>query len=840
MRDVLEATWKLPKGSPALEDSLRGFFGRINRSNDRPLGLLESAEPLESSPAPAHTPAPAYARPTHDSLLLESEQVIRKHRTEILPPRLQPGAWVDEFRLLREIGRGGMGAVYEVEDGAGRRLALKVVLGADNPRRVLRLQREGEITAALNHPGIVRIHAGGTCPGGLPYLVYELVPGCRTLDQVWPELTIAEKVESLRDASRALAHAHAAGVVHRDIKPENLLVDENSRMRVADFGLAGGAGLGMERVTLDGTFLGTPPYSAPEQLLGSHGEVGPHSDVWSLGVVLYEALTGELPFLGDSLRDQIRLVSSADPIFPRTHNPAISRDLESIILCALSADLRDRYADADAFADELDRFLAGQDVLASRRLNPRHALFAKISASAGAGLFCVVLFGLSLFGEPGPELTSNAPRGWTAAPVFSGSVSGQAQAGLRLSVGGQPVELDASGAYSVTLSLPDGRHQVELALTRDGHLVSSERCVIQVDTQAPKLRWIGPTPDEVASREVVRVAGIVEDTASPWVEVSVQGNLVGRFASGETFQCHLPLQPGENQIEVAIRDAAGNTTRSSRAVWLPPAWYTEFAPESRAPLPLPDGVVFGEQAGEYLLRRDGSALVFVQPSHHADLARITGARGTFYLGGRHLTRLTHGYFMGKYEVTWGQFEAFCRESNVPLARPTFEVTEDHPVHGVTWNDAVAYSQWAGGRLPTEAEWEFAAGSSQNRTYPWGDKTEAGIANLGGGTDGFEQTAPVGSNRRDRSRAGCFDMGGNVSEWTADNYAQLEKQAGVLVDPQGPTTGNQRVVKGGSHASKETRSARRVRRSRLQPTASRSTIGFRLLIPHVSVIQVAAR
>ncbi len=782
MTDVLEATWKLPQGAPALEDSLRGFFRRLNDqpSEAAPIGLTGTGE--QTGPLLVMSEEQDLGR--SDSLLLESVQPVR-HQTEILPLKLTPGAWVDEFRLLREIGRGGMGAVFEVEDAAGRRLALKVAIGNDNPRRLLRLQREGQITAALNHPGIVRIHAGGTAPNGFPYLVYELVPGCRTLDQVWPELTVPEKVETLRDAARALGHAHTSGVIHRDIKPENLLLDDAGRVRVADFGLA-----------------------------------------------------GQLPFLGESLRDQIRLVCHTNPARPREHDASIPADLESVILCALSPDQRDRYADADAFADELDRFLAGREVEARTHFNPTQTLAFRLSLSAGAGLLAMIFLGLFLFADPTPALISSAPRGWTAAPVLSGSVSGQVQDGLQLSVAGQPVNLDATGAFSVGLELEDGRHQVEVTLTRDGDVVSSVRRTLHVDTQAPNLRWIGPARDEVSAREVVRVAGVVEDSASPWIEVVIQGQSVGRFASGQTFQSHLKLQPGENRVEVVLRDAAGNTSSSARSVWLPPAWYTERSPKTRAPLPLPTGVVFGQQAGEYLLRREGTTLVWIHPERHAELTAL-GVTGTFYLNGRHVTRISQGYFLGKYEVTWGQFEEFCRQENVALARPAFSVNEDHAVHGVTWNDAVAYSKWAGGRLPTEAEWEYAAASNHNRAYPWGDKGDLAAANLHGVADGFERTAPVGSNRRDRSRAGCFDMGGNVSEWTADVYGAIPTGRGTLVDPQGPATGPKRVIKGGSFRSEGPQGARTARRLKSTPGASSSNVGFRLLVPH-SPAQVASR
>ena len=839
MADVLERTWKLPEGRSALDESLRTFLARVQAPEDLPLGLGASpcvlprtgesldllAESLMRSVEPQ--------RQSSDSLLLESEKPVkrqRRHRTQVLPPRLQPGAWIGEFRLLRELGRGGMGAVFEVEDAAGRRLALKVVLAADNPRRVLRLAREGQITAALNHPGILRIHAGGTSACGLPYLVYELVPGCRTLNQVSPSLSRTKLIELVRDSARALAHAHQAGVVHRDIKPENLLIDLEGRIRVADFGLAGGAGLGLERVTRDGTFLGTPPYAAPEQLLGCLAEVGPHSDVWSLGVVLYECLTGELPFLGENLRDQIRLVTQGEFLAPRAHDASIPRALEGIVLRALSQDYRDRYRDAEHFADELERFLCGQPVEAPRRFmgaGARRALRAALPAAAG--LLCATLLGWQALGQPSPRLHASASRGWTAAPVLSGSVTGRGQGKLSLSVDGREVTLDASGAFEAPLELSDGTHEVILALTCEDELVSQATRRVQIDTRAPRLRWSGPEEGSVSSRPYLRVSGVVEDASSPWILVRVQGAEVGRYAPGASFEATLPLQAGENLVEVELEDAAGNTSRSRRSVWLPPAWYHELAAAARAPLPLPPGVVFGAEPGEYLHRATGTVLVWIQPPAHEELVAVSGVRGTFYLNGRTPIRISEGYFLGKFEITWGQFRAFCGETRVPLARPSFAVGDEHPVHGVTWEDACAFAQWLGGRLPSEAEWEYAAAGSESRTYPWGDSAPAGGANLAGEGDGFARTAPVGSNPRDRSALGCFDMGGNVSEWTADGYAEASRQR-FQVDPRGAPESSTRVIKGGSFRSKGEASARCARRLAGELGAGLPSLGFRVLIP----------
>ncbi|MCO5164929.1 MAG: serine/threonine protein kinase [Planctomycetes bacterium] len=185
----------------------------------------------------------------------------------------------DRFLLLGELGRGATGAVYRARDlERGGEVALKVALARPEWVRLQRFLREGEVTAALRHPNIVGIHSMGVADGR-PYLAYELVEGARQLDEAARGAPLGRRVELVRDAARALGHAHARGVVHRDVKPANVLVDGAGRVRVADFGLA--QALDHERLTVTGALLGTPAYMAPEQLRARRGDVGPPTDVWA-------------------------------------------------------------------------------------------------------------------------------------------------------------------------------------------------------------------------------------------------------------------------------------------------------------------------------------------------------------------------------------------------------------------------------------------------------------------------------------------------------------------------------------------------------------------------------
>ncbi|RMG15670.1 MAG: serine/threonine protein kinase [Planctomycetota bacterium] len=275
-------------------------------------------------------------------------------------PWLAPGEVFAGCELLEELGRGGMGVVFRARElRSGRLVAIKV-LRARQTRARERFRREGELTAALAHPGIVRVHAGGE-EQGLPYLIYELIPGGETLDRAFRGRSERERAALVRDVARAVGHAHRHGVVHRDLKPENVLVDANGA-HVADFGLAWARSL--DRLTQSGALVGTPAYMAPEQIAPEVGERGPWTDVWALGGILYLALTDRRPFEADGFHALRYRITAGDLRPPRVEAPGVSPELEAVCLKALSVRPEDRYADANELADDLDRALRGDTVLA--------------------------------------------------------------------------------------------------------------------------------------------------------------------------------------------------------------------------------------------------------------------------------------------------------------------------------------------------------------------------------------------------------------------------------------------------------------------------------------------
>jgi WD40 repeat protein len=273
-----------------------------------------------------------------------------------------------DFRAVRELGRGGMGVVYEaIQISLNRRVALKVLpsVHADDPRRLRRFQAEAQAAACLNHPHIVPVYLVGA-ESEVPYFVMQLIEG-RTVAQIIGESGASPKdprtiAECGRQAALALQYAHEQGVIHRDIKPSNLLIDRSGWLWVADFGLA--LRRGSNTATGTGILLGTLRYLSPEQALGERNVIDHRVDLYSLGATLYEWLSGRPAFDGDDRIDLLRRIVQDEPVRPRTANPAIPKDLETIVLKAMAKDPAERYASAGEMAGDLALFLADQPIRA--------------------------------------------------------------------------------------------------------------------------------------------------------------------------------------------------------------------------------------------------------------------------------------------------------------------------------------------------------------------------------------------------------------------------------------------------------------------------------------------
>jgi WD40 repeat protein len=322
---------------------------------------------------------------------------------QLLPDPALPA--VPGYELLGELGRGAMGVVYQARHTTlNRVVAVKMILNSAGGRGDrLRFMAEAEAMAAIRHPNVVQVYECGET-GGLPYMVLEYLPGGTLAADLGtgqrpPDTTraaVRADVALLAAVARGVAAAHAINIVHRDLKPGNILFDAADEPKVTDFGLAKVGG--SSELTQTNAVMGTPSYMSPEQAAGQAKYVGPPTDVWALGVILYEMLTGTLPFStkGDDVWAVLAKVVGGPPVPPRQRVPTVPRDLELICLTCLAQEPRDRYPTAAELADDLDRYLRGEPLsvrpagaaeraLRWARRNPTKAGVYALSAAA-AGL----------------------------------------------------------------------------------------------------------------------------------------------------------------------------------------------------------------------------------------------------------------------------------------------------------------------------------------------------------------------------------------------------------------------------------------------------------------------
>jgi serine/threonine protein kinase len=514
------------------------------------------------------------------------------------PAEWQPGTPLGDFRIVREIGRGGMGVVYEAEQlSLGRRIALKMLPFALtlDPRQLQRFKNEARAAAQLHHTNIVPIYSVG-CERGVHFYAMQYIEG-QTLAEVIAELrrlggretagdeptspyvagaeaatadTIPERPGALAtaysaaqtqffrsvvqlgvQAAEALEHAHGYGVVHRDIKPGNLLVDGHGHLWVTDFGLAqfhSDAAL-----TLTGDLLGTLRYMSPEQALARRGLVDHRTDIYSLGATLYELLTLEPACNGGDRETVLRQIAFEEPRPPRRLNPAIPADLETILLKAMARSVEERYATARELADDLRRFLENKPIRARRpALRERAAKWARRHKE----VVVTAVLGLLLAAIGFATSTALVAREqWKTEAAY------EAEAAQRTRAEDNFIQARQAVDFLTQVSAEDLPDRPEVFETRRKLLEGALRYYqefIDQHQDDPSIR-----DDLAASR--ARVAQILDDLAAQQeylrsmqlgmllAEGSVQDYLRLTRAQREQVQ-KLPDQPGRKQSE-AFREA---------------------------------------------------------------------------------------------------------------------------------------------------------------------------------------------------------------------------------------------------------------------------------------------
>jgi eukaryotic-like serine/threonine-protein kinase len=292
----------------------------------------------------------------------DSEDAVRAF------PRSAKGRSFGDYEILDVIGQGGMGVVYKARQvSLNRMVALKMIRSGflASESDIARFHSEAQTAGKLSHPNVIQVHQVGECDGQ-HFFSMEFIDGTDLSQLIHHEALEPERIARyLKAIAETVQHAHEHHVIHRDLKPANIIIDVDDRPLIGDFGLA----KDIDRdtgLTASGVSLGTPAYMSPEQAAGKTTELGPATDIYSLGAILYEMLTGRPPFQEESRVDLILAVIHKETIPPRTVNPAADKQLEAICLKCLNKDPKKRYTTASDLAEDIERFLASDRVLARR------------------------------------------------------------------------------------------------------------------------------------------------------------------------------------------------------------------------------------------------------------------------------------------------------------------------------------------------------------------------------------------------------------------------------------------------------------------------------------------
>jgi serine/threonine-protein kinase len=640
------------------------------------------------------------------------------------------GKSIGRYRILEQLGQGGMAVVYKAYDTRLERdVALKVIRTENIPPSQLnkllkRFEREAKSQAQFNHPNIVQVHDYGEYDGA-PYLVMAYLPGGTLKEQTGVPMPYQEAAKMLASVADAIAYAHERGVLHRDVKPSNILITDKGVPMLGDFGIAKILEVEGTALTATGAGVGTPEYMAPEQW---RGNPVPQTDIYALGVVFYELVTGRKPYTADT-PTAIAVMQMMEPL-PRPSDfvPDPLDRVEKVLYKALAIQPEDRYESMAEFGKVLEEL--GQ--------------VARIEVEQEAP----TVVKKPIEAEPEPvSVMPHAPvsEQETSDEVIAPPVSERRKKKLSwlwIGLGLLLAVIVIGGGIGLALS-GDEVTAIETTETPT-FTITSTMTTISTVTQTPT-----GTPTDIP-------------TLTPTPTLGIGSTLVREKDGMEMV--YIPA----GEFEMGANADEG----------------FEMCQEDR------------DDCQRSWFERE-------EPVH------------TVYLD---------AYWIDKYEVTNAQFAAFLNEmgnqekgSGAWLDADSDHVKihksggiwtadsgyEDHPVVEVSRYGAVAYAEWVGGRLPTEAEWEKAArGGLEGQLYPWGNEDPVCTLGAENGAQIFGcagDTVEVGSFAP--NGYGIFDMAGNVWEWVADWYDSNYYGSSPFENPKGPSGPSddtyQRVVRGGA-------------------------------------------
>jgi serine/threonine-protein kinase len=690
------------------------------------------------------------------------------------------GQQIDRYRILRHIARGGMADVYLAEDmDLRRKVALKVMLEAlaREPEFVQRFRREAQAVARLDHPSIVQVYSTGLTDSGQPYIAMQFIEGGslrETLEQLAERgklLTTEQSLNIVRQLAQALGVAHKARIVHRDLKPSNVLIRPDGTPVLADLGIVavgGGA-----KLTQTGSLMGTPSYMSPDQVRGM--PLDGRSDLYSLGIILYEMLTGTRPFVADEAIAVLHKQVYEEPVPLQKKRPDLSLQTQYVVEICMRKDPAQRFQTADEVVLAIDQALQAEGV---------------------AG--------------PNPQATQ------VLTQLHDQDLISRRQV-VRLSTGEQKSRRRAPAWIVATLVVL----VAALGLIAGLQLIDGDGDTSDSGGSGGDPSPAGDTADEIA-------AGDPEMTLTATLEAR--------------------SEPSDTPVPIASDTATAIVPPADTSTAVPPT----PVPATKAPptpvpvnptpalpqrLPGDDGVEMRlVPAGAFVMGSTAdqvdAAVALCQRNPDGEACQRRDFTSEFP---QHEV-FASDFYMDLTEISNAQYRAcvLADGCNPPAAgsgpyrsseyydRPQFA---DFPVVWVTWFDARDYCNWAGKRLPTEAEWEKAARGEDGAIFPWGDQFSSDRANTQ--DRGREAIQVVGQYPSGASPYGLLDMAGNVWEYVADWFDPDYYFNSPSKDPGGPNASptGQRVLRSGSYANFQ-HYARVANRGAVTPDSSTQFRGIR--------------
>ena len=622
----------------------------------------------------------------------------------------------NKYRLKEKIGEGGYGTVYKATHiEIDHTVAVKILhphLASDRIT-IERFRREARAAAQIRHPNAVVVtDFGVTKDEGTAYLVMEFLEGIdlRSKIKQLKQLDYQDAILIIAQACEAVHAAHLKGIIHRDLKPDNIWLtktdDAFEQVKVLDFGIAklkaGGIQAGSSAVDLtqQGMIIGTPHYMSPEQ--GRGEELDTSSDIYSLGVILYEMVTGKVPFNGKSALEVVLKHNTNPPVSPRKLRADVPERLESAIMRALEKKQENRQASALGLAEELEAVLFDFGVPLNQ-VRKRNSQFG--------------------FKYIQVEMEPSAPLNDSSTKAFNSG---------RDNLGSLQTE-DAPANQTLPIS------------NREGTAKPAE---------------FSPTPQIAPS-----------PTAQPQGQVTTGSMTTTPFRNKK-----LLLYAGLSVVALVIAIFAISKLLSNDTT----ATNSNTATPARTDNKPPSGMIL-VRGGKFQMGTDNPATpdeADATPAHEVELQ-------AFYLDAK--------------EVTNEDYYQFIKATNRPAPQHWKDGEPDPgettlPVTNISWDDAKEYAKSIGKRLPTEAEWEYAARGTEGSIYPWGNTWDPKCSNSKEDEAGGKGEKPVavGSYKNCPSWCGIYDMAGNVAEWVGDDFRLYENSKAK------PPNGQFKVYRGGAY------------------------------------------